>query len=98
MSTMTHAMLDAIDLRSDTFSLPSAEMRADLARAPVGDDYYGEDESATVLERACCELFGMEAAVFCTSGMLANGLAVVSQTTPGNEVVTEYSYHLNLYE
>jgi threonine aldolase len=87
-----------IDLRSDTFTLPSAEMRAHMAQAEVGDDYYGEDKSVNRLEDYCREVFGKEAAIFTTSGMLANQLAVISQTTPGNEFVTEYNYHINLYE
>lgn len=87
-----------IDLRSDTFTLPSREMREHLAAAEVGDDYYGEDESVNRLENYCKELFGKEDAVFTTSGMLANQLAVISQVEPGDEVITEYNYHINLYE
>lgn len=87
-----------IDLRSDTFTLPSPEMRSHMAQAEVGDDYYGEDKSANRLEGYCRELFGKEAALFTTSGMLANQLAVASQVTRGNEFVTEYNYHINLYE
>src|SRR5689334_13112877 len=87
-----------IDLRSDTFTLPSSEMRSHLAYAEVGDDYYGEDRSANRLESYCKELFGKEDAVFTTSGMLANQLAIISQVARGNEVVTEYNYHINLYE
>ncbi|WP_224242536.1 threonine aldolase family protein [Hyalangium gracile] len=87
-----------IDLRSDTFTVPSPEMRAQMANAEVGDDYYGEDKSVNRLEHYCRELFGKEAAVFTTSGMLANQLAIISQVSRGNEVVTEYNYHVNLYE
>jgi len=87
-----------IDLRSDTFSLPSMEMRNYMSAAEVGDDYYGEDKSACWLQDYCKELFGKEDALFVTSGMLANQLAIGSQTTRGNEVVTEYNYHINLYE
>lgn len=87
-----------IDLRSDTFTLPTAEMREHIAGAEVGDDYYGEDESVNRLENYCKELFGKEDAIFTTSGMLANQLGVISQTSRGNEVVTEYNYHINLYE
>lgn len=87
-----------IDLRSDTFTLPTAEMREHIARAEVGDDYYGEDKSVNRLESYCRELFGKEDAIFTTSGMLANSLAVLSQVGRGNEVVTEYNYHINLYE
>lgn len=87
-----------IDLRSDTFSLPSEAMRRALRAAEVGDDYYQEDASATRLEHHCCELFEKEAAIFTTSGMLANQLAVATQASRGNEVVTEYGYHLHLFE
>jgi threonine aldolase len=87
-----------IDLRSDTFTLPTPGMREHIAGAEVGDDYYGEDKSVNRLEDYCKELFGKEDAVFTTSGMLANQLAVISQTSRGNEVVTEYNYHINLYE
>lgn len=87
-----------IDLRSDTFTLTSAAMREVMARAEVGDDYYGEDNSVNRLQDYCKELFRKEDALFTTTGMLANQLAVASQVAPGNEVVTEYSYHLNLYE
>lgn len=87
-----------IDLRSDTFSLPSPEMRNHIIDAEVGDDYYGEDKSVNRLEDYCKELFEKEDAIFTTTGMLANELAIVSQAARGNEVVTEYNYHINLYE
>lgn len=87
-----------IDLRSDTFTLPSPEMRSHIALAEVGDDYYGEDKSANRLESFCRELFGVEDALFTTSGMLANQLAIISQVSRGNEIVTDYGYHINLYE
>ncbi len=87
-----------IDLRSDTFTQPTPAMREHISRAEVGDDYYGEDKSANRLEDYCRELFGKEAAIFTTSGMLSNQLAVASQVAPGNELVTEYNYHINLYE
>jgi len=87
-----------IDLRSDTFTLPSIEMREHISRAEVGDDYYGEDKSVNRLESYCMELFGKEGAIFTTSGMLANQLAIVTQVARGNEVVTEYNYHINLFE
>lgn len=87
-----------IDLRSDTFTVPTQAMRERMAFAEVGDDYYREDKSANRLEDYCKELFGKEGALFTTSGMLSNQLAVVSQVQRGNEVVTEYNYHINLYE
>jgi threonine aldolase len=87
-----------IDLRSDTFTLPTRAMREHLAWAEVGDDYYSEDASVNRLEDYCKDLFAKEAALFTTSGMLANQLAVISQVERGNEVITEYNYHINLYE
>jgi len=95
---MSDTAMRTIDLRSDTFTLPSKLMRARIAEAEVGDDYYGEDPAVRRLEAHCRDLSGKEAAVFCTSGMLANQLAIASQTTPGDEIVTEQGYHVNLYE
>ena len=87
-----------IDLRSDTFSLASTGMRAAMAEAREGDDYYGEDPSVNRLQDYCRELFEVEAALFTTTGMLSNLLAVGAQTQPGDEVVTASDYHVNLYE
>lgn len=87
-----------IDLRSDTVTQPCDAMRAYMAQAPVGDDAYGEDESVNRLQDACKQLFQMEDALFVTSGMMANRLAFMSQTAPGDEVITEYSYHVNFFD
>ena len=87
-----------IDLRSDTVTTPTSHMRAFLAKAEVGDDAYGEDKSVNRLQDYCKELFQVEAALFVTSGMLGNRLAVMTQTSPGDEVITEYSYHINFFD
>ena len=87
-----------IDLRSDTFTLPSEEMREHIAGAEVGDDYYGEDKSVNRLEDYCKELFGKEDAIFTTTGMLANQLAIITQVSRGNEVILDYNSHMNLFE
>ncbi len=87
-----------IDLRSDTVTQPCDAMRAYMAQAPVGDDAYGEDESVNRLQDDCKQLFQMEDALFVTSGMMANRLAFMSQTAPGDEVITEYSYHVNFFD
>lgn len=87
-----------IDLRSDTLTLPSAEMRWDLRDAAVGDDYYQEDPTVNRLEDCCCELFRTEAALFVPTGMLANQLAIATQVARGAEFITEYGYHVNLFE
>lgn len=64
-----------VDLRSDTISQPSPEMRAAMANALVGDDVYGEDPTVTELERRSAEIFGKEAALFVPSGTMANLIA-----------------------
>lgn len=87
-----------IDLRSDTVTTPTTRMREFLAKAEVGDDAYGEDKSVNRLQDYCKELFQVEAALFVTSGMLGNRLAIMTQTSPGDEVITEYSYHINFFD
>jgi threonine aldolase len=87
-----------IDLRSDTVTKPCEEMRAYMLQAPVGDDSYREDESVNYLQNYCKNIFQVEDALFVTSGMMANRLAFMSQTNPGDEVITEYSYHVNFFD
>lgn len=87
-----------INLRSDTVTQPTDEMRETIARAPVGDDAYGEDKSVNRLQDYCKELFNVEDALFSTSGMLSNRLAILSQTSPGDEVVLDYNYHINFFD
>lgn len=87
-----------IDLRSDTVTVPTPDMRRVLSKAEVGDDAYGEDKSVNNLQDYCKDLFQVEDALFVTSGMLANRLAMLTQTSPGDEVVTDYSYHINFFD
>lgn len=87
-----------IDLRSDTVTIPTLKMREVLSRSEVGDDAYGEDKSVNRLQDYCKDLFQVEEALFVTSGMLANRLAILTQTSPGDEVVTDYSYHINFFD
>jgi threonine aldolase len=91
-------MTPMLDFRSDTGTLPSSALRLAMVDAEVGDDYYGEDPSVRRLEDVCRERFEKEAAVFTTTGMLANQLAISTQARRGHEVVTEYGYHVHLYE
>lgn len=91
-------MSKVINLRSDTVTQPSSQMRDFMVRAKVGDDAYHEDKSVNLLEDYCKELFGVEAALFSTSGMLSNRLALLCQTAPGDEVVTDYHYHINFFD
>jgi threonine aldolase len=87
-----------IDLRSDTLSLLTPEMRKAMAEAEVGDELYGGDPTTQRLERHCAELFGKEAALFTTSGTLSNQIAVRVHTAPGDEIITDTKYHINFYE
>jgi threonine aldolase len=76
-----------IELRSDTFTVPTPEMRRAMADAEVGDDQYGEDPTVNRLERRSAEIVGKEAAVYVASGMLGNLCGVLSQTERGDEVI-----------
>ncbi|MEK7861845.1 MAG: GntG family PLP-dependent aldolase [Chloroflexota bacterium] len=76
-----------IELRSDTFTKPTAAMRKAMAEAEVGDDQYGEDPTVNRLERRAAEVMGKEAAVYVASGMLGNLCGVLSQTERGDEVI-----------
>jgi len=87
-----------IDLRSDTVTLPDKNMRKFISRSEVGDDAYGEDKSTNILQDYCKELFQVEDALFVTSGMMSNRLAIMSQVERGDEVITEYNYHINLFD
>jgi threonine aldolase len=87
-------MHDVVDLRSDTLTLPTPEMREAMARADVGDDVYGEDPTVERLERLAAERLGKAAAVFVTSGTQGNLDAVLAQTRPGQEVVLDAHAHI----
>jgi threonine aldolase len=83
-----------IDLRSDTLTRPTREMRKAMADAEVGDDVYGEDPTVLELQRRVAEMFGHEDALFTPTGSMANVLAVASLVSPGQEVVCEASAHI----
>ncbi|MDP7583770.1 MAG: beta-eliminating lyase-related protein, partial [SAR324 cluster bacterium] len=59
-----------IDLRSDTVTIPTAEMREAMAQAPVGDDVYGEDPTVNALEERVAEILGKDAAIYMSSGTM----------------------------
>ena len=83
-----------IDLRSDTVTRPTAEMRAAMASAEVGDDVYGEDPTVNLLERRAAEIFGREAALFVPSGTMGNQIGIRLHTQPGQEVIAESRAHI----
>lgn len=87
-----------IDLRSDTVSRPTDEMRAAMAAAEVGDDVYGEDPTVNRLEEAAARKLGREAALFVPSGTMGNQIAIRLHTSPGQEVITEERGHIYNYE
>jgi threonine aldolase len=83
-----------IDLRSDTVTKPSAEMRRVMADAPVGDDVAGEDPSINALQEKAAALLGKEAALFVPTGTMANQIAAKVHTTPTNEIILAENSHL----
>lgn len=87
-----------IDLRSDTVTQPSLEMKKVMMDAPLGDDVFGDDPSINELEAYAANLFGMEAAVFCPSGTMTNQIAIkVHSNAPGELICDELS-HVYKYE
>lgn len=87
-----------IDLRSDTVTRPTDEMRRAMAAAEVGDDVYGEDPTVNRLEEIAAEWLGKEAALFVPSGTMGNQLAVLTHCRPGDEVFVEAEAHVYWYE
>jgi threonine aldolase len=92
------ALGGVVDLRSDTVTRPTAEMRAAMAEAEVGDDVYGEDPTINRLEARAAEIFGKEAALFVPTGCMGNLIAIKVWTHHGNEVICDERAHVNLYE
>lgn len=87
-----------IDLRSDTVTLQDSSVMDAMRVAKVGDAAYGEDGSYNDLLLYCQQLFKVEDGLFVTSGSMANRLALASQTTPGDEVITHYNYHVHFFD
>lgn len=87
-----------IELRSDTFTLPSAGMRAAMAQAEVGDDMVGEDPTVNALEARMAKLLGKPAAVFACSGTQSNQMGVWVHCTTGDELLIESTGHIANYE
>lgn len=83
-----------IDLRSDTVTKPTPDMRRAMAQAEVGDDVYGEDPTVNRLQEYAAELLGFEAALFVPSGTMGNQVAIAVHTRPGQEVIVEAQSHI----
>jgi threonine aldolase len=87
-----------IDLRSDTVTRPTPEMREAMAAAVVGDDQYGEDPTVNLLEERSAQLLGKEAAVFVASGTMGNLSAILAHCDRGDEIIIGDESHILWYE
>ncbi len=83
-----------IDLRSDTVTQPTADMRAAMCTAVVGDDVFGEDPTVRRLEALAAEMLGKEAGLFLASGTMANQVAVLTLTHPGDQILVHDQSHI----
>ena len=87
-----------IDLRSDTVTQPTEEMRKAMAAAIVGDDVYEDDPTVIKLEEMSAEMTGFEAALFTPSGTMANQLAIMAHTKRGDEIIVGQNAHIVAHE
>ncbi len=87
-----------IDLRSDTVTTPTAEMRKAMASAEVGDDVYGEDPTVNRLQELAAETMGKEAGLFVASGTMGNLVAILTHCGRGDEAIVGNLSHTFLFE
>jgi len=87
-----------IDLRSDTVSLPTPEMREAIARAELGDDVYGEDPTVNRLQAMAASMMGKEAALLVPSGTMGNLAAMLSHCGRGAKAIVGSESHTQVYE
>ena len=90
--------MDVIDLRSDTVTRPTPEMRRAMAEAEVGDDVFGDDPTVIALEERAAELLGKEAALFVASGTMANLVAQMAHLDRGAEAIAGLQSHVVMDE
>lgn len=90
--------MDTIDLRSDTITLPSPEMRRAIAEAEVGDDVFRDDPTVLRLEATVAEMFEKEAALYVASGTMGNQVCLKTISEPGWEIICERECHIINYE
>ena len=98
MKIINNYQLKKIDLRSDTVTLPTDEMREAMNNAEVGDDVYQEDPTINRLEELAAKKLGKEAALFVPSGTMGNLIAVLTHCQRGDEVILEMDSHIYYYE
>jgi threonine aldolase len=87
-----------VDLRSDTFTLPTDGMLKAMTLAKLGDDVFGEDPTVNELQEYVADLFGMEEGLFFPSGTMANQVAIRTHTRPGEELICDSGAHVHYYE
>ncbi len=90
--------MNPVDLRSDTVTQPTGEMRSAMASAPVGDDVYGEDPTVNRLQELAAHIMGKEAALFVASGTMGNMVAILTHCTRGDEAIMGNLAHTYVYE
>jgi threonine aldolase len=91
-------MQELIDLRSDTVTRPTPEMRRAMAAAEVGDDVFGDDPTVNSLQEFAADLLGKEAGLFVPTGSMGNQVSLAVLSSPGDEVVCEAGAHFLHYE
>jgi threonine aldolase len=90
--------MQKVDLRSDTVTQPTPEMRRAMAEAEVGDDVFGDDPTVNRLQELAAERFGKQAALFIPSGTMGNLAAILAHCTRGDEVILGDLCHTTLFE
>ena len=90
--------MEIIDLRSDTVTKPTPEMREAMAKAEVGDDVYGDDPTVNRFQELAAEITGKEAGLFVPSGTMGNLSAILSHCQRGDEVILGQKNHTFMYE
>ncbi|MCL2415309.1 MAG: low-specificity L-threonine aldolase [Defluviitaleaceae bacterium] len=91
-------MRNYIDLRSDTVTQPTEEMRKIMETAIVGDDVYEDDPTVIKLQELAAEMTGFEAALFVPTGTMGNQLAIITHTKRGDEIILSENYHIAVHE
>ena len=87
-----------VDLRSDTVTRPTPEMRRAISEAVVGDDVFGDDPTVIELERLAAEITGREAGLFVPSGSMGNEVSIMAHTRRGDEAIVDFDSHIYNYE
>ncbi len=90
--------MNIIDLRSDTVTQPTQEMRQAILSAQVGDDVYGDDPTVNRLEELAARITGKEAALFVPSGTMGNQIAIMTHTSRGDEIIVGQNSHIVVHE